>query len=403
MNYISSLRANPRNIRLVSVALCTLIFCSGCVQNGVSVPNGYRIQDGVGPSMLVPDASQDKSSAKLQTAIVNLSNGRSHIRISATGDCAIHGAVFSLLPRPGYGNRSWVITSPGASGWDTLGDEADVDARWRQFLSQLARMHRRGCFPSGLSTQFIRSTIAESIPLPASLVPIFRYSDRGEPFVNLAPGMEIRIQKLVPGVNSKDEMSEISPRIMTAEYDVVSQHQGGIGLRLSHRTDGLKADSLDSADSPFLSLGQRFAATPVMRLFLQGFSEDQQGRTESNPILIGAVNTVQLEALSNLIHQRNSVACVDRPGTACIVLPHGSVSLFSVVRVNGHRTACSFGAPLLPLLSSLSPLQQTKALQSIRIRRRSELGHYRDIQMPRTADGAREVLLLPGDRIDWKN
>ena len=403
MNFISSLRANPRNIRLVSVTLCALIFCSGCVQNRVYVPNGYRIQDGVGPSMLVPDASQDDTAVRVRTAIVNLSSGRSHSRISATGDCVIRGEVFSLLPRPGYGNRSWIVTSPGASGWGAFGDEADVDAEWRQFLSQLARMHRRGCFPSGLSTQFVRSVIAESIPLPASLVPIFRYSDRGEPFVNLAPGMEIRIQKLVPGVDSNDEMSEISPRIMTADYDVVSQHQGRIGLRLSHRTDGLKADSLGPADSSFLSLGQRFAATPVMRLFLQGFSENQQGRTASNPILIGALDTAQLEALSNLIHQRNSATCVDRPGTACIVLPHGSVSLFSVVRLNGHRTTCSFGAPLLLLLSSLSPQKQTKALQSIRVRRKLELGHYREIQMPRTADGAREVLLLPGDRIDWKN
>lgn len=112
MNFISSLRTNPRDIRLVSVTLCALIFCSGCVQNRVYVPNGYRIQDGVGPSMLVPDASQDDTAARVRTAIINLSSGRSHSRISAAGDCVLRGAVFSLLPRTADGARE-VLLLPG--------------------------------------------------------------------------------------------------------------------------------------------------------------------------------------------------------------------------------------------------------------------------------------------------
>ncbi len=137
--------------------------------------------------------------------------------------------------------------------------------------------------------------------------------------------------------------------------------------------------------------------------FLQGLSEEKQGKQEFDPILIGDSDTAKLDALTDLIRQRDTLKCVDRPGTACIDFPHGSISLFSTVWVNGHKTTCSFGAPLIFLLFPLPPQKQAKALESIRVMRRLDLGHYADIQIMRTPDGARQVLLLPGDRIEWKD
>lgn len=353
--------------------------------------------------MLVPGAPQNNKPGEFQTVMVNLAAGRTDAKTRVGGDCTIHGAVFSLQPGSSSNNSSWLVRSPSASGWDTVSGEADVDAQWRLFISDLARMHNRGCFPSGLSTQFIRSAVAERIPLPASLVPMFMYSDRGERFVNLAPGMEIRIQKVLSNGASANAGPKNSLRILTVDYEVVSRHDGGIGLRVSHRPDTVRGTSLGGEDRQFLTLDQRFASTSVLRLFLQGLSEEKQGKTESDPILIGASDTAQLDALTDLIRQRDPATCVDRPEIACIDLPHGSVSLFSTIWVNGHKTTCSFGAPLIFLLFPFPPQKQAKALESIRVMRRLDLGHYADIQITRTPDGARQVLLLPGDRIQWKD
>ena len=353
--------------------------------------------------MLVPNALESNQDGEFQRVMVILPAGRSDAKMRIGDDCAIHGAVFSLQPGSSSGNRSWVVRSPSIAGWETVSGEADVDAQWTFFVREIANMHDRGCFPFGLSTQFIRSAIAERIPLPANLAPVFMYSDQGERFVNLAPGMEIRIQRVLSTQTPVNAGPRSTLRIMTVDYEVVLSNDGGIRLKRSHRPDGVQKASRGTADSQFLTLEQRFATTSAMRLFLQGFSEEKQGKTESDPILIGASDTAQLDALTDLIRQRDPATCVVRPGIACLDLPHGSISLFSIVWVNGHKDTCSFGAPLTTLLFPLSPLKQAKALESIRVMRRLDRGRYADIQFTRTPNGARQVLLLPGDRIEWKD
>jgi hypothetical protein len=80
-----------------------------------------------------------------------------------------------------------------------------------------------------------------------------------------------------------------------------------------------------------------------------------------------------------------------------------SISLFSIIWVNGRKATYPFGTPLSSLIFTLPPLKQAKALQSIRVMRRLDPDRYADIQITRTPDAARQVLLLPGDRIDWKD
>jgi hypothetical protein len=261
-------------------------------------------------------------------------------------------------------------------------------------------MHDQGCFPSDLTTQFIRSAITERIPLPANLVPIFMYSDRGERFVNLAPDMEIRIQKVLSTGTSIKTGSDTSLRILTVHYDVVSRHGGGIGLRLNHRPDGAKRASLGAEDRRFLTLDQQFAPTSMLRVFLEGFSE---GKSESAPILLGASDATQLDLLTDLIAKRNSVACVSSPEAVCVDLPTGSVSLSSVIWINGRRTAIAFGTSLASQLFLLPQPKQAEALESVQVIRHLSLDRYANIQITRTIEGAQQLLLLPGDRIVWKD
>jgi len=200
------------------------MLCAVCLHHKISIVNAYRIDDEGATTMLVPDTVQDIHSGEFQTATVTLPAGRSAGKIRPGKDCAIQGAVFSLKPGSGSNDSSWVIKSPRASGWDTVSGQADVDAQWKLFIRELARKQEQGCFPDSLSTQFIRSAIVESIPLPADLVPMFFYSDRGERFVNLAPDMEIRIQIVLPTAPSIHAGSGAPLRLLTVEYEVVARH-----------------------------------------------------------------------------------------------------------------------------------------------------------------------------------
>jgi len=383
---------------LSRAALCALMFCSGCLQHRISSLDGYSIDDKGGVPMLVPVASQYVDSAEFQTVMVTLPAAPSEAKLRVRDDCAIQGSVFSMHSGTSSDNRSWAVRSPSTSGWDTLSAEIDIDAQWRLFIRELAHMVDRGCFPSGLTAQSIRTAIAKRIPLPTSEVPIFMYSDQGERFVNLAPGMEIRIQRVLSTVSSANSGAGNSVQIQTAIYDVVSRHESGVRLRRNRRPDKPEKPSPGAQDRQFLTLDERFDPTPVLRLFLQGFSPKE---SESGAILIGTSDATQLDVLTDLIRQRDPVACISSPGAVCVDLPDGSVSLFSIVWINGRRTTCPFGTSLASLLFLLPPPKQAEALESVQVIRQLSLGIYARIRITRTVEDARKLLLLPGDRIVW--
>lgn len=373
------------------------------MQHKISITDGYRIDDKGGTPMLVPNDAQNINSGNFQAVTVNLPASTSAAKTALLKDCAIQGSVFSLQPGSSSNNSVWVVKSPSISGWDMSSAQTDVDAQWKLFISDLTRMHDQGCFPTGLNTQYIRSAIAERIPLPANLVPIFTYSDRGERFVNLGPGMEIRIQKVLSQGASIYTGSDNSLHLLTVDYDVFSRHGGGIGLRVQHHPDHEQRASLGAEDRQILTLHQRFATTSVLRLFLQGFSEEKQGKSESSPILIGATDATRLDLLTDLIRKRDSVACVSSPGDVCVDLPTGSVSLSSIIWINGRRTASAFGTSLASQLFRLPEPKQAEALQSVQVIRQLSLGRFANIRFTRTVEGAQQILLLPGDKIVWKD
>jgi hypothetical protein len=232
--------------------------CSGLLQGGtlwsdilLRVPAAlgfncerYRIDDNAGEPMLVLDATLNSNSSESQKMMVTLPADSSEAKSQVHDDCIIQGGVFSIHPDPGSDSMSWIIRSPTTAGWDRGGEQMDVNAQWRLFVRELARMHDRRCFPSGVSTQFVRSAIAETIPLPANPVPTFTYSDQGERFVNLASGMEVRIQKVSSTGTASNVGTSSSLRIMTVDHDVVTRHGGAIGLRLSHHPGGVQGVSL---------------------------------------------------------------------------------------------------------------------------------------------------------------
>ena len=162
-------------------------------------------------------------------------------------------------------------------------------------LHARARSHvRQPVFPPALPSESVRSAIAKQIPVLASDVPVFMYSDQGERFVNLAPDMEIRIQKVVTPGNSAKSGAANAVQVQTAAFDIVPRRDKGLWLKPKRGAAGSEKPSREMEE--YLTLDQRFAKTPELRLFLQGISENQ---SQSGAILLGASNATQLDAFND--------------------------------------------------------------------------------------------------------
>ena len=209
--------------------------------------------------------------------------------------------------------------------------------------------------------------------------------------------MEIGLQKFLPIGKSISEQSEDPPGMWAATYEVVARQGGGVRLKLTRKVQRGPNSGSGSEEKELLSLSQRFAQTPVLRLFLEGVYG--KGHV-SNGLLIGASRQSQLDALTDLIHQSDPAKCMDSEGTVCTEFPLGALSLVFTVWVNGHRTSCLLGTSLANLLRSPSRPKQTMALESVHVFRRLNLDHYAEIDFPHTESGADQLRLLPGDRIE---
>jgi len=172
-------------------------------------------------------------------------------------------------------------------------------------------------------------------------------------------------------------------------------------LRLNHHSRG-EGSSPGAEDRQLLKLDRRFAACSVLRLFLQGFSDGNRGKSESSPILIGTSNSTRLDLVTESIRKRDPGACVTSLGDVCLDLPTGSVSLSSIIWINGRQTASAFGTSLASQLFQLPEPKQAEALKSVQVIRRLGVERYAKIEIMRTIDGAQQLLLVPGDRIEWK-
>lgn len=382
---------------LSSAVLCTILLCcSGCFQRKITIEDGYRLTENTGAPMLIPIGGPSSDTDKLQKSIVVLPGSSAKLKDQVSHQCAIGGQIFSIRRASPGDSKHWIIRSPAISGWNTLAGEFDIDSEWRTFTRDLARMNEEGCFPAGLTSVDIRLAIAQRIPLPANEVPSFFYSGQEMGIIDLAPGMEVRLQQILPAGKSISARSKSAFQMWLANYVVLSRHGDGVRLKLTRKSQTGPKIGSESEEREFFSLSQRFAQSPVLRVLLKGFTGNHQA---SDAILIGASSDKQLNLVSGLILQKDPATCVDYHETVCMRFPRDGLSLFSTIWIDGHRTSYPFGTPFGAVLRSLPRAQQLQTLQSAHVFRRLSAGHYAEIEFPRTPRGASELLLLPGDRI----
>ncbi|MBS1801904.1 MAG: hypothetical protein JST28_00980 [Acidobacteria bacterium] len=387
-------------VDLSKLVLCAfLLCCSACNHRRIAIEKGFRLEENGGAPMLVPTDSQPSDTGNFQTTKLVLSGGLVGApKHQLDPHCLISGDIFSLRSGSPQDPRQWIVRSPSISGWNLLSGQVNIDSQWKTFVRGIERMNEKGCFPSGLTSLKIRAAVAQRIPLPSNEVPLFFYSDKRTGFTDLAPEMEVRLHGFLPAAKPVSAQVLDPPRMWVASYEVIPRHGKGVRLKLAHRIQrGPNADS-EPEDRDLLSLAQRFAQAPVLRLFLEGVYGAGQ---VSHGILIGASSQDQLEALTEIIHRSDPVKCKNYQGTVCAEFPLGALSLFSAVRVNGHRTSCLFGASLADFLGSLPPSEQKRAPESVHVFRRVNSGHYAEVDFSHVRDGAAQLVLLPGDRVEW--
>ena len=391
---------------LSKVVFCALLLCcSGCFHRKITIVNGFHLIENGGAPMLVPTDSQSSDLGNFQTSTFVLWGGSAGAKDQVKLQCLINGEVFSLRSASPQDSRYWIVRSPSVSGWNTLASKIDIDSQWKIFTRGLARMNENGCFPSGLTALGIRVAIAQRIPLPADEVPLFFYSDQGINFIDLAPGMEVRLQQFLSpgksvGAGSEGIFPTWAPNYWTANYEVIPRHGEGVRLKLTQKVRRGPNGGSGSEEKVLFSLSQQFAQTPVLRLFLEGAYGERQ---VSDGILIGASNETQLDRLTDLIYQSDPAKCINYQGTVCTEFPPGAPSLFYTVWVNGHRTSCLFGTSLAALSTCQPRPEQMMALESAQLFRRLNLDHYAEIYFPRNKDGAEQLFLLPEDKVEWRH
>ena len=171
-----------------------LLFCLGCLHRTPSIQGTYRLEENAGFPLLVPSFASTVVDGDFQTARLFLAENDRRNEGRRTRDCSVEGEVFSL--HPDYPAASWTVRSLSLQGWNHRGSEIDIDAEWKLLAEKLDLLERHGCFAPGETAASIRQAIASVIPLPAGELQSFFYSADAEGFVDLAPGMEIKLEEL---------------------------------------------------------------------------------------------------------------------------------------------------------------------------------------------------------------
>ena len=372
-----------------------LLLCfSGCLHRKVSLQGNYTVEGNAGYPMLVPAFTSTRVEGDFQTSNVILQGARQDSHTELAAGCVIQGDLFSLHPGIPADSKHWTMKGLSVQGWNLRGGKVDTDEQWKMFVGQLALMKQQGCFPPEMTIFSLQQAFAAVIPLPASEVQSFLYSANSEGFVDLSPGMEIKIEEMLAS-------GEATAQRQTAYtyYQVVSSTELGVALRRSvsgHRGQNQLAGQESNL---YPHLPDSFAKAPLMRLFFESFPA---GGSKRNAMILGASHLNGLEAATRLIEAHGNEACAAQESNfVCITFKDDSVSLLSPIRINEHLSFYPFGTQLAIILQGLSGDKQTEALATVHVMRRLARGDYAEVLFPRTMESARQLVLLPEDRVHW--
>jgi hypothetical protein len=395
--------------RIKSTGVACFLLCfftlalTGCMHKTPLDKRVFTLTGSAEFPIMAPQTPPAAPGSDFQESRLELAGKKAPANPPRAVDCTVKGNVFSLAPASASDPRLWVVTSPNVQGWQRRSDSIDAQAEWIRFAHQVLALERSGCFPKGESTQVILRQIAEAIPLPASEELFFSYSLGRSGFVDLVPGMQLVIERAafqnsagvrVP-ISATDQFSET--------LAVVARHPAGSRFRLlGIESRGLGKTLDQEADSP-RSVPRRFASSSLLRLMLLTLRDDN---TRRYPVLLGATNSFEIWNASDKIVDGTLTECPppSSSGLECLFLGKDSaVSVLMSIWVNGRHTYNSVGATVGSLLGRLPDSERNSALAAVSLERPLVGGGYARVNFPHDLEGARNVILLNGDRLAWQH
>ncbi len=371
-------------LRLVLVAVL-LAACTGCGLRQSS--SAYRLGEINSQYFLLsPDAA-----ASLQD--------RQTLRISRKDenqkDCSIKGTWFSFYPASGN-KPQWIAESPSAAAWERSSGAVDMMDQWQTFETALYGLQQRQCFASLDEYLSTKQRIVASLSPPAGDTLYYRYGFGPGGYVDLAPGMQLRIERDFFGTRSTDYQGTT-----ITNYEISGKDESGTAikfLRVEKRSAGSASPVPASAD---VALAARFATDPHLRLFLLNLVVSANAKAPA--ILIGASSKEDLDGPTQAIESDPAISCsgLQRWPVTCALFD-GSVTVSPLLEVfvSGAPTYIPIGSRLWAVLPEQTKPQRATLMRTLRLRRRFQ-GKLVDVKFVPDSNTLSQLLLVGGDRISW--
>jgi hypothetical protein len=317
-----------------------------------------------------------------------------------TKDCSIKAAWFSFYRAPE--SKFWTVEIPTVRAWAKSGGTVDMKEEWQGFEAALHGLEQRRCFSSLDDYLQVKQRIAANLPAPADETLFYRYGYGPGGYVDLAQGMQLRIERDLYSGNDSEQPRPADYRGTTiTSYGVLATAPDAVKLdflRIDKKSAGATGPDATSLD---VNLAAQFASSPRLRLFLQDLVVSGNAKTPA--ILIGASSENDLNAVTAEIATKPQIDCRDllRWKVTCAIF-RGPVTVSPMlqVTVNGAVTYIPIGSKLWFVLPYRQGAQETKLLQTVRVQRPFQ-GKMTEVLFARNQEGVTQLLLMGEDRISW--
>jgi hypothetical protein len=373
--------------------LTTLIAsCTGC---GLRRPqNGYLLSKIDSQYFLLsPDAASSQSdhqTIRIPAAQVG----------SVPVDCSIKGSWFSFS-RSSVKQLDWIAETPSPSAWAASAGALDMKEEWLSFQKALDGLQHKHCFSSVHEYLYVRQRIAASLSAPVEDTLFYRYSYGPGGYVDMAPDMQLRIERDFFDPHSSSHTSSDYRGTTITYYEIVGSTGAGTNLkflRVEKKSIGSEAFDSSSSDA---ALATQFANTSRLRLFLQDLTVSGGAKTPA--ILIGGALTQDLDGPTQAIESDPGISCktlLSWQITCALFDGTVTVSPMLEIFINGRRSYVPIGTKLLFILPHVTASQRDTLIRTLRVER-SFQGRVARVQLPPDLEGVSQLLLFGEDRISW--
>lgn len=383
--------------RLAAITLATaLIGCVGCVA-GHQPPASrefYKLVDIDSQYFLLPPSSTDTESHQT----IQIPFGTHERSTISEKDCSIHGTWFSLYPAAEH----WTGETPIAKRWEESGGTVDMKAEWSKFLAELSARQQQHCFASADELASIKRTMIESMAMPADESLFYRYSYGPGGYVDLIPGMELKIERNLFADAAGGQQNTGNYRgTITTYYSVFQNESNSSQLKLIRQEGDYKKLSASVANLPDTTLAAKFETSSHLRLLLQSLAVTAD--IKSPAVLLGSRDTDILNEATRTFVNDPKMSCnrLGQPQLTCVDFDGiVTVSPMLKIAVNRHATYVPLGSRVWIVFPASARIPRSDLLKTLRIRRLYE-GKYIDVQFARNEQDVGQILLFEGDEISW--